>query len=84
VGIPTAGTYIVDGKLTLPALQEGSAKDSQCVATVSRNSTVIYTSNPGDRGFNTSIPCSAADVISIVISSADATETRMRCTVAVG
>lgn len=84
VGIPETNTFIVDGKLTVPALTEGSAQQTQVVATVKKNGSTMYTSNPGDRGFHVPIPCVANDVISIVISSSVASETRMRTTVAIG
>ena len=85
--IAASSNYAIDCKLQLPTLMEGAAADSQVIATVSQNGSPIYTSNAGDRGLHFTAALSAADVLSVALSSAAAVDqgpNLIKCTVAVG
>lgn len=52
-GVPEAGSYRVQGHITLPKLSQGSPSNSQVVVTITINSgATIYTGAPGDDGFD--------------------------------
>jgi hypothetical protein len=74
VGVPTADTYILQGTLTLPSVQQGSSADSQAIVTVNQNSTPIYTGPAGANGFRVKIVAAANDLISIIVSSSAAVD----------
>lgn len=84
--VPSTDKYAIRGTLTLPNIVppptpgtgggagtgsgDGKQISSQVVVTIRQNGTIIFTSNPGDRGFSLlSVQCTAADSISIQRSS---------------
>lgn len=66
---PDTDIYEVSGTITLPTIDQGSASQSQVVAVVNVNGSPIYTGTAGNRGFKTTAVCTAADVITVVLSS---------------
>lgn len=86
VGVPTAGPYFVEGKISIPTITNGGGQSS-VVATVNQNGSPIYTGVAGAEGFRTDLLCAAADVIQIVLSSAAAPDlglNNVKATVAIG
>lgn len=71
---PTTDTYVVTGTLTLPSIPAGSATSSSVVVTVNLNGSPVYTGAAGSRGFRTGVTATAADTITIVLSSAAAVD----------
>jgi hypothetical protein len=71
--IPTAGTYLVQGKLSLPTLV-GGAGASSVVTTVTQNSTTLYTGLAGAEGFSCTANCAASDTITVAYTSAAAAD----------
>lgn len=67
--VPTAGPYVIEGKLLLPTLVNGGGASS-CVVTVNQNSTPIYTGLAGAEGFFTNASAAAGDIFTIVTTSA--------------
>lgn len=67
--VPAAGSYSIEGKLTLPRITGGNTANSQVVCVVKQNSSTIYTSSPGDAGFKIGVICAATDTISVTTSS---------------
>src|ERR1017187_4895438 len=69
---PAAGTYFVNGQLTLPQISTG-ASPSAVVSLVKKNGSTIYTGTAGNAGFQvTQIVLAAGDAITTVLSSAAA------------
>lgn len=67
---PDTGPYIVSGTLQLPnAVSLGSNIASGVITTVKRNSSTVYTSAPGQRGFAVIVPASAGDILQVILSS---------------
>lgn len=72
---PQADIYNITGTLTLPTLTMTSATTpSAVVVTVNQNGTPKFTSTAGDRGFSTGINAAQGDVITVVLSSALASD----------
>lgn len=70
IAVPTAGTYEIDGKMTL-STTHASTNPSVVVVTISKTTTgTIYTGVAGARGFHVNQYCAADDVITITLSSA--------------
>lgn len=67
-------SYVVQGKLTCPQLAQGASDPSQVVVTVSQNSSLKYTSLPGQEGFKTELSCTAGDEIEITTASSAAVD----------
>lgn len=65
---PTAGTYTVTGKLTLPMITAGGP-GSQVVCTVNQNGSPVYVGLAGAEGLRAELNCAALDSITIVLSS---------------
>ncbi len=93
IGIPAAGPYPVQGKLTLPQLTEGSTGNSQCVVTITQtpsggSPTTIYTGSAGAEGFGPFIAnCAAGDTLTFTMSSSaavDQTTNSIKTTISVG
>lgn len=84
---PQADIYNITGTLTLPTLtMTNSTTPSAVVVTVNQNGTPKFTSTPGNRGFSTGINAAQGDVITVVISSAlasDAAPMAVKTTLAV-
>lgn len=100
---PTADNYTIQGTLQLPNIVPtatpgpgagagsgtggGIQISSQVVTVVKHNSSTIYTSNPGDRGFLIGVEgASAGDTISVIFSSSlkqDQKPNVMSCTITV-
>lgn len=88
VTIPTTDAYVFVGTLTLPVdpgtvtagpgggagTGTGAAPQlpSQVVVTVNQNGTPVLVTSPGSKGFEVTLNCTAADVITIVTSSSAA------------
>lgn len=70
VAVPDAGIYFVAGTLTLPSIPTGAPLASAVVVIVNKNGSPVYTGSAGARGFHTDVSCAAADVITVVLSSA--------------
>lgn len=68
---PFAGLFTFDGKISLPTLSTGGGV-SAVVAIVKQGATTKYTGTAGNQGFEIQIECAAADVITLVLSSAAA------------
>jgi hypothetical protein len=67
--VPTTDIYEVSGKLTIPTITQGSASQSHVVVVVNVNGSPIYTGLAGAEGFKTTAQCTAADIITVVLSS---------------
>jgi hypothetical protein len=82
---PNTDVYTIQGSLQLPNIVpsplagpgggagtgsgSGPQVNSQVVTVIKHNSTTVYTSNAGDRGFITGITATAGDTISVILSS---------------
>lgn len=92
VGIPDTASYRVNGTLTLPTIPEGSTENSEVVVTISQNpligpTVVIYTGEPGAKGFTVMANCTAGDSLEIAITSSadvDQATDAVRTTLAIG
>jgi hypothetical protein len=73
IGVPNADTYTVETRLLLPSVNAGNGA-SAVVTVIQVNSTVLYTSDAGNKGATISVPCLAGDVIKIITSSAQAND----------
>jgi exosome complex RNA-binding protein Rrp42 (RNase PH superfamily) len=84
----TTGVYLVDIKLTVPTIDEGSTANSSVVVTLTQNSTVIYTGPAGAMGARTTVNATAGDTLTIALSSANSVDTSMlnviKATIAIG
>lgn len=71
-----AGTYSLRGNLSLPTANTESGDDSQCVVTVKKNGSTIYTGTAGATGFTVQPPfvCALGDAIQILFTSAAAVD----------
>lgn len=74
--VPTAGVYVVSGKLQIPRLASGSTGVSAAVVTITNRTgpVTLYTGTAGADGFETTALCAAADVIRVAITSANAAD----------
>lgn len=87
ITIPTAATYFVEGKISIPRLASGSGASS-LVAVVNKNGSAIYTGVAGADGlavYNTVF--AAGDVLAIVLSSgapADQGLNKIKTTISIG
>ena len=64
----------------------GAQVASQVVTVVKKNSTTLYTSNAGDRGFMVGVTATAGDTIKVIFSSSLAQDEQlnaMKCTIAI-
>jgi hypothetical protein len=64
----------------------GPQVNSQVVATIKQNSSTLYTTNAGDRGFLVNVNASAGDIISVILSSSLAQDEQpeaVSCTIAI-
>lgn len=86
--VTNAGNYTIKASLTLPTIGQGDPADSQCITTVTQNSSLIYTGLAGSRGFQLlNVPCAAGDTITVAMSSSAAVDQGLnvvKCTVAIG
>lgn len=73
IAVPDTGSYVVDGKLSLPTLSGGGAQ-SAVVVTISQNSSPVYTGTAGATGFKKELLCAAGDVIAVAFSSSLTTD----------
>lgn len=70
-GAPDTASYKLKASITLPTIPEGELTNSQVVATISINGgAAIFTSNPGDKGFEFKATANAGDVFNITLTSA--------------
>jgi len=67
---PFAASFFFEGKMTIPTLTNGGGVSSLLVV-VNLNGSPVYTGIAGAEGFRTDIACALADVVTIVLSSAD-------------
>lgn len=75
IKVPTSDTYKLEGKINTPSLQSGSNAQSSVVVTISQTGLgTIYTGPAGAKGFQIKPVCSANDVLTIVLSSANAVD----------
>ena len=74
--VPTAGVYVVSGKLQIPRLASGSTGVSAAIVTITNRTgpVTIYTGTAGADGFTTTMVCAAADFIRVAITSANAAD----------
>lgn len=72
--VGAAGPYVVNGKLSLPRLVNGSSSPSGAVVTVTNRTgpVTLYTSTAGDDGFEVATLCAAGDVIRVAVTSSAA------------
>lgn len=86
--VTNAGNYTITARITLPTIEQGATANSQVVTTVTQNSSVIYTSLPGARGFQLlNVPCASSDTITVALTSAAAVDQGLnvvKATVAIG
>lgn len=91
--LPTADQYVIQGTLQLPnvvpSASQGSGAgagtgtgggaqvNSSVVTVVKQNSSTIFTSNAGARGFSTAVTASAGDVITINLYSSTAQDQQL-------
>lgn len=66
---PETDMYQVAGKITLPTIGQGSSTQSAVVVVVNVNGSPIYTGAAGLEGFKTTAFCTAADIITVVLTS---------------
>ena len=71
VTVPTTDRYTLSGKISVPKLPKGSLANSSVVAVINVNGSPIYTGQAGAEGFESSPFCSAGDIITVVLSSAN-------------
>jgi len=70
---PVAGTYFVQGNLSLPELSTAGAASAVVCTVKKNNSSTLLTSSAGDRGFSLSqISLAAGDYVNVVLSSSAA------------
>lgn len=84
--VPLAGTYLVQGKLSLPTLV-GGAGASAVVTTISQNGSPVYTGPAGAEGFTTTLNVAASDTILVALTSAAAPDNvpnAVKATVSIG
>lgn len=67
---PTTGQYSFHGSISLPNIVAGDTANSAVVVTINQNASPVYTGVAGARGFGVSFQCTAADSITIVLTSA--------------
>ncbi len=77
VTVPEASYYNVQGKISTPNITAGSSANSSLVVVVNKNGSPEYTGAAGSRGFSTTIACAAADVITVVLTSAAAVDANL-------
>ena len=86
--VTNAGNYTITASLSLPTINKGASANSQCVTTVTQNSSVIYTSTAGCAGFQLlNVPCAANDTITVAMTSSDPVDQGLnvvKTTVAIG
>ena len=102
INLPNTDTYTIQGTLELrsfaPTATQGPGGgagtgvgggpqiNSQVVATIKHNSTTIFTSNAGDKGFLAGFQAVAGDTVSVTLSSSLASDNQLnavKCTIAV-
>ncbi len=100
--VPNTDSYTIQGTLQIPNIVPsvttgpgggagtgaggGPQVNSQVVTTVKHNTTTLYTSNPGDRGFMIGTAAAAGDTISVILSSSlpqDQQPQAIQCTIAI-
>lgn len=91
ITVPSAGSYNLSGKLTLPTIVAGSTANSAVVVTIVLNpsgaNTTLYTGAAGSRGFQLVANCAASDVLAITLSSAAAVDqgrNAVKATISIG
>lgn len=72
INIPAAGVYTFQGNINLP--QNNPNPSSSVVCTIKQNGTTQYTGSAGYEGFTVTLTCAANDVITFVLSSANAVD----------
>lgn len=86
--VQAAGLYDIIGSLTLPGITNGAPANSQVVAAISLNSSLLFTGQAGAKGFEiVGVNCAAGDIIQVQLSSAapvDQGVNVIKCTVAIG
>lgn len=92
--VPTAGSYFVKGKLTLPRLSSGIGTTggdgtSAVVVTVTNQTgpVTVYTGIAGAQGFYTNAVCAAGDVLRVALTSADTDDqglNTVKCSISIG
>jgi hypothetical protein len=68
-----AGPYVIEGKLQIPMLSQGGGQSS-VVATVTQNSTTVFTSVAGSTGFKCEVLCATGDTLTVALTSAAAAD----------
>jgi hypothetical protein len=89
--LPSAGQYLVAGKLQLPTIDQGSASQSQVVVTITQTPsgggpTTIYTGSAGARGFAVNVTAATLDSIAVALSSSAAVDqlaNAIQCTLSI-
>lgn len=71
INIPNTGMHSFDGKISLSRISSGNSGNSSVLVTINKNGSPVYTGSAGRQGFFTKISCTAADVITIVLTSSD-------------
>src|ERR1017187_6844474 len=80
LGVPITGNYSIQGNITLPTISEGELTNSQLVVTIKINGgTTIFTSNPGDKGFEVKHPMTAGDIFNVAFASAAVVDQTINC-----
>lgn len=74
--VPSAGVYVISGKLQIPRLASGSTGVSGAVVTITNRTgpVTIYTGAAGNDGFEATAVCAAGDFIRVAITSANAAD----------
>lgn len=68
--VPDTAIYAVDGKMTIPSINQGSSAQSALVVVVNVNGSPVYTGSAGSKGFHTQVAANASQVVTVVLSSA--------------
>ena len=72
--IPYAGAFFVNGQMQISGAVASGGTASQVVAVVKQNGSTVYTGAAGQTGFQTTVTCAAADVLTVQLSSSAAVD----------
>lgn len=67
--VPVTDVYQIIGTLSNPSVSAGDGTNSQVVVVIKQNASTIYTGAAGAKGFAISAQLTAADVVSLVLTS---------------
>lgn len=75
ITVPETGNFQISGKIFLPTIPEGESTNSSVVVTININGAgAFYTGVAGARGFSTTKPLTANDIINVILTSSAAVD----------